>query len=1598
MRALSEAALNSFGGAAAYQTILKRGTTSEGEQGEPQVAALSSATKEMLHQANMHRIRDGLSQVENWRRRCPHPTSSAGNRKNDSRRCTIASNMTVSEVLEQHDDNTMSSVLFGSSCEEEDRAIAMKLADTTNILISWLNENNLTAHETSVEGVVAPLANFSRVYPTIVFSAIIAAKGSQTVGWMTDIATNHSHSIVVCAAIGSLLLQAVQSGEASISLANFMQLLGLYQTQLLVAIEEVTDGANPSKPVDDYEEETFEPLDDDEESPTNTTSSSNVSISAHVIVEVALEMIASLRPTLILQRELIERLAFEATNDAHSESAEHHRKLRKITTFVHVVCAALCSFWAESSTTGSSVEAFADPALRLVFAGAATVLEERVQLHHTSLQEGHPQQRLMPDSKLAVVSFLDTAECILGILCAIPAESQHGMSGGSLLLERCASVLDALCATLFHLAHLDGGGAPSRADHASSEIAELAASCVVIVCGNEQLRSVISKMSAPALTNAIFPSNNNSHSLSPGDRRSAFPAAEWLHRTWTSARDMRGAATSSTAPEDSSSLCLRLLSPAVLLTVWPSGDAVIALDGRWTVQAPWIIEECIADMAMLSNAFSSDLHQRETTPGLDVSVHLLVVASATAAAAAASAGAKYAVMVRSISTLLKAMRHASTSSRNQVHLVRGVVDLMNAMQLVWSSSQEDGDQDDSTSSGAAPSNPWSLLLMLPSASTLAAANSTDQIDHSLDDLPEASSSDEHPDAQDVLDALTTALHAQRQQPQLIPTDFWTILRYFGSVHPDGGRYVVLLLELSTGNVHDSVLSMRQRELCTDTVHEILRSNDSRRYQRSSGGGGARSSTGNGGGDNAGGPNSDDNCVDVFDWSVVAAMVLHALSAVSLDRCSDEEADNTSAGGNDSQKVCQARLVLRWLCILSYVPVELLVASGLQIVNLAADALQQLELLLSPQEDNVVDCRSHAVDSLYHHHHRCAVGVCFLLRSLVLVSADAACAIASRSSSPSPAQAALLEITQSSTLPVALRLAAVSVIAAAEPQPAADSSVGNALRRLAHLLEGNEQLSPRLVAAVSSAKSYIQDMQPFSPSEQQQPTPGHVGSSSRMNSVFFDSKPGSSRRPTSAASQRSDHLQNSTTNNNVSNTDQSDEGREMRIELAKLRRKSVDSANLVLRQEQTLHEVQHALRMAREELRIIETRVESEQQTLLKYTMELRMTRANLAEEDAAAGVRQCEKILQRERKDLGLTKSTPTDDLKNHLVEAYNGGDLNGVVSIIEVLRAERAELLKIKTFYSKELQLSASAVFIAHDRIKEITVELHRAALEAAKYHQLSQDFAKLKRENVDLRNMLGVGEEASKNIASVFSNRYGRQQAKTPEEIEKINMEFRLQTAAMRAAVLQRELDRSDAQRAVAELDAVEARQRTKKVLLMHKNDMLGMDWARSRMKRLESECLAARRSLAETGRQHREATAQLKEESLKASLAFDVTRGELESKIGALETQLETSHARTIELAGEVRRKDMIISQLSNKLELLRSAPAGGASTSNGRNLSSAMDTTTAPLALSRSSPGKLLNTSAPAALQSKAEVTEASELRTFFAWKEMRRGRTEREKKK
>lgn len=161
-------------------------------------------------------------------------------------------------------------------------------------------------------------------------------------------------------------------------------------------------------------------------------------------------------------------------------------------------------------------------------------------------------------------------------------------------------------------------------------------------------------------------------------------------------------------------------------------------------------------------------------------------------------------------------------------------------------------------------------------------------------------------------------------------------------------------------------------------------------------------------------------------------------------------------------------------------------------------------------------------------------------------------------------------------------------------------------------------------------------------------------------------------------------------------------------------------------------------------------------------------------------------------------------------------------------------------------------------------------------------------------------------------------------------MKLEFGLRSANTRIQRLQQEISKIIVERNAAILEAVDARQKTKFVELMHKSDVHGMAWAEQRIRRLEREkelYVNETRKANETLRETAEAS-QKKIEAMQTQL--NKVEADRIQVVTTLALELDTARQRITELSGDCRRKDMMITQLTNKLELLRGG--GGATKDN------------------------------------------------------------------
>jgi hypothetical protein len=1636
MRAAADA-ISHFGGVSSFISLLPNEDSSE-------PTAISEDILNRLHLANVSQIAECRQQLDEWgrsgglassNRQAPYSAlallSRARIAQNRSERSqTISSNFVVSEVLDlSHQSDSTFVIADDGAFESEDASISAVASATERILL-WL----LSVHHgesSSLERILAVLGNFTRVYPAAIIPHALKFFGGAA-GFaevlIKIVAAHHTSEFVVSAAV-AILLHLVQGrgigitkqDEGSVNTAleerNVAELFDVFRKFFISSgtneeEQHPEDCRNQKKAADGsdgYEDDDFEPdegdVKGDEGSPRNTEAGRvetsalrenarcfSLPTQAVAAVETALEMIASLQPTLILTNgsffgELVGLCDVDVL-------APHQSSVRLAVPVLlaKMTCAALLSLSSLHSCRWLPHELF-----RL-----SLIVALSVERKFTGSASALPSAVAEKD----VAATMDTLLSLIRNVCFFSASVT--------LAAPSDTTIDALAGALLRIIHVSfDQKSPVDVDVASTTnrthfVVEGACGALICLCSQKEIAASLQRAGAPTLRRAALLRAS----------AAAAPPETVLQKLWIAARRIvlcQLQTESENSGQDSIddhrqrlvSLAAFLALPTSVLRMLGSEEENSAGQEDLT---SWVLEECCKDLRLaaapliaLEPSFFNPNTDQNQMPfalfDLDACLELLVAAMMALRRGGEEQTSVSGIALRSIRSIMTVMRVASIPAARQSALVTRFTELM---ELLVDLRQEISGED-TTSRSSLLQDSWGSLLQTAEQATSPCED--DRADGNDRDL----------ECVDVLDALTTSLHTQRKQPHLIPDMFWTVMDFFAASDRQAGRYAAVLLELSTGEIHDSALSSHQRERCAAAACTIVRSEFYRRRD------------------------SHSCSVDglSIDWPIITAMVISAVrrSGRTPDASDDDiisDGNTELAAEDEDDDVFQpllrpSRVVLTWLSLLSYVPVDVLLSCcGGSCLPVARKAMATL-FCTSLHQASASDENSSTEGSQWH-----KTKICVLLYSLASASEEISKWIAA-------APETLISVVDCE-LPIlatpVLRFSAAGLLALVQAQLKNYDVVERSILRLSPLVTTDPAIlsitgaknddeyqldSPRLRDVVNAAAAFIRSASQNKPgidgilqkrnpnavrAEEELHQPEIIvqsrsdafndgdGPSEIQRTISFERTNKSAdnngnRRPTSAAAARRESNDDSAVT--LLGDQQRDEGREIRIELAKLRRKSIDSANLVLRQEQTLHDTQVALHNVREELRTIHAKAEHERQTLLEYTTKLRQARANIAADESSAALRATEEIsIREEHEGVMNTPLVPIETLASNLTDAFTNGTLAQCLQIIDVIRAERAELLRVRAFYSKELQLSAAAVFVSHDRIKEITIELHRATLEAAKHHQLTLDYAKLRRETVDLRNMLGITDDATA-ANNAIANRFSKP-CKTPEEIERTNMQFRLQTAVMRSAVLQKELDRSDAQRAVAELDAVEARQKTKKVLLMHKNDQLGMDWARARMKRLESERLAAQRSLADAIRMHRESIVAYQEEARNASSKSETLKIELSTKIASLESQLGTSQARTIELAGEVRRKDMIISQLSNKLELLRSAPSSAATLLLGRGgaTTDSLNSSSVP------SPSRLtrLNATAPAGGLS----IEAAELKTFFAWKEMRRGRADKGKKK
>jgi hypothetical protein len=340
--------------------------------------------------------------------------------------------------------------------------------------------------------------------------------------------------------------------------------------------------------------------------------------------------------------------------------------------------------------------------------------------------------------------------------------------------------------------------------------------------------------------------------------------------------------------------------------------------------------------------------------------------------------------------------------------------------------------------------------------------------------------------------------------------------------------------------------------------------------------------------------------------------------------------------------------------------------------------------------------------------------------------------------------------------------------------------------------------------------------------------------------------------------------------------------------------------------------------------------------------------------------------------------------------------------SSIDVLRQigneifdERVAMDMQKYFYDKELRLSAELIHKKQQRIRALIAEVNQNAIEASLYHRLKSNHEKEVEKNAWLESLLKQQELDS--------------EALRPEELDPANhwslndlsgfdpkmpvvrvfktLKYRLHSAYLKISRLQKELEVKEKERADAVLDAVKSRQREKHVDLVRRSDIHGMEWARLRMERLDRERELFIEELNGTRQESRSIVASSKRAVEEAQAKLEVQEKTHALKVASMEMQLDTSRQHILELYGNVRRKELIISQLSNKLDLLKGNAAGSSKISKKSLTNSQCSSKDGNVTESPQRPATAMGS-----LDEYVDKRGDPFLKSFFAWKDMRKRRT------
>jgi len=278
------------------------------------------------------------------------------------------------------------------------------------------------------------------------------------------------------------------------------------------------------------------------------------------------------------------------------------------------------------------------------------------------------------------------------------------------------------------------------------------------------------------------------------------------------------------------------------------------------------------------------------------------------------------------------------------------------------------------------------------------------------------------------------------------------------------------------------------------------------------------------------------------------------------------------------------------------------------------------------------------------------------------------------------------------------------------------------------------------------------------------------------------------------------------------------------------------------------------------------------------------------------------------------------------------------------------------------ELQRAAGVVLESNERVKNVTRELVALATEKTNLEVYRHKYQLLRNEHASVKNL--------------FS---GHREMLTKSSV-RTTLELKLSIAYSKIAQMQRSVRDSAEGKLQAEVDAAKARHQARHIQLMHKGDLHGMDWARQYLNRLEREHAAFMKKSEVEMEKHATRNTTLKEELVSVKSERDATVQQQADKLTAAQLEIEALQSRGSELTADIRRKEMIISQLSHKLEMLKTA----ARRINGNTSANTTATRTTNFT---SSPTADTTNTTPV-----GDGGVSSVLQSFFSWKQMRQDRT------